>query len=258
MTRVNDFTDFAVNVSLLEYNNLNGSLAFSELSNKRLRQTPHKILKVGQCVVLHVLRVDQKKAYVDLSRNNITPKDKEHCEQNFNKCKVMQSILSHVGSTLHISLEDLYKKIVWPLYHADHTEEVGHPLETFKKAESDPSVLSQLDITPEVKAALLKGISHRLGVHEVKVQALLEVTCFAEEGIDAIIRALTAGEQIGTKEEPIKIVSQAAPLYVMTTTTLVPEQGIALLAKAIAATKAEIEARHGGVTVKEPPAVVVS
>jgi len=61
MARVQQFSDFCVLVELLEYDGIVGSLQFSELSNKRLRQTPHKLLKIGKQDVLQVLKVDEKK-----------------------------------------------------------------------------------------------------------------------------------------------------------------------------------------------------
>ena len=59
------------------------------------------------------------------------------------------------------------------------------------------------EISSDAKLELLKEIRHRLGAHQIKVQAAVEVTCFTYEGIEAIVPALLAGEK--SSEGQIKV-----------------------------------------------------
>lgn len=68
----------------------------------------------------------------------------------------------------------------------------------------------------------------------VKVRSDIEVGCYAYEGVDAVKSALRAGIACGDDEMPIKINLIAPPRYVVTTTTMDKEKGIALLTEALA------------------------
>jgi hypothetical protein len=53
----------------------------------------------------------------------------------------------------------------------------------------------------------------------VKIRADVEVKCFSYQGIEAIRKALLAGEALSSEEVPIKIRLVAPPLYVISTTS---------------------------------------
>ena len=60
-------------------------------------------------------------------------------------------------------------------------------------------------------------ISRRLTPQPIKIRADIELTCYTPAGIDAIKRALKAGESVGTEGVPIKAKLIAPPLYVLDT-----------------------------------------
>jgi len=257
MAKVESFTEYCVNVTLVEYSGLSGALQFSELSNKRLRQAPHKILLVGKLEPLQVLKVDEQKGYIDLSRKGLTNEEKKACEDKFNKSKTVHSIISHLSTQFHCSMEDLFKTIVWPL--SKH-EEYSHPFDLFQASICIPELLDSLKISANVKNVLIQLINRRLGSHQVKVQATVEVTCFTHEGIEAIVPALQAGENVGGSTDPIKIAVVATPLYSISTHIKASEkaQGIELLQKSIREIKKEIEKRSGTLVVKVAPNVTAA
>lgn len=57
----------------------------------------------------------------------------------------------------------------------------------------------------------MANIKRRLTPQAVKLRADIEVTCFAYDGIDAIIAALKAGESVSTEDHEIKVCLLAAP-----------------------------------------------
>lgn len=99
---------------------------------------------------------------------------------------------------------------------------------------------------------LNKLIQHRLASHNVKVQATVEVTCYAYEGIDAIIASLHAG----TSVEGVKINLIAPPLYAVYTLTSNLEEGTALVQKAINCIQQEIEKRKGKLSIQHTPSLI--
>jgi translation initiation factor 2 subunit 1 len=254
MVNVRNIADMGAYVSLMEYNNIEGMILLSELSRRRIRSI-HKLIRVHRNEVVMVLRVDKEKGYIDLSKRRVSPEDVAACEDRFNKAKAVHGVLRHVAERRKFYLEDLYVKIGWPLY-----KKYGHAFDAFKLAISDDKNVGdpfeELDIPQDLKEELRTYILRRLAPQPVKIRSDIEVSCFTYEGIDAIREALSAGIAVGTENSSIKIKLIAPPIYVLSTTTLDKEAGIALLNSAIDAIRAIITSKGGKMDVKMAPKAV--
>jgi len=238
-------------VSLLEYNNIEGMILLSELSRRRIRSI-NKLIRVGRTEIAVVMRVDQEKGYIDLSKRRVSPEDIAKCEEKYNKSKAVHSIMRHVSETCKIRLEDLYLKFGWDLY-----TRFGHAYDAFKLMITEPDrVLAQYDLSDDVKQTLLSNIGRRLTPQPIKLRADLEVTCFLYQGIDAIKESLKAGEAVGTEDMPIKIKLVAPPLYVMMTTSLEKDVGLQKLNEAVAVITQSIRKSGGDINIKAAPRAV--
>lgn len=262
--------DSGAYVALLEYNNIEGMILFSELSRRRIRSIS-SLIKVGRIEPVMVLRVDKEKGYIDLSKRRVSEEDISACEERYNKSKLVHSIMRHVAETMGIDLEDLYIHVGWPLYR-----KYGHAFEAFKLVVSDPdSILNSLTrevkeigpdgkevtkvapaLSEEVKDALVKNIRRRMTPQPLKIRADIEMKCFQFDGVLHIKEAMRKAEAAGNVDCPVKIKLVAPPAYVLNTQTLDKEQGIAILTKAIAACTEEIERHKGKLVVKEAPRAV--
>ncbi|KAF9674573.1 hypothetical protein SADUNF_Sadunf10G0141100 [Salix dunnii] len=285
MIQVKNIADMGAYVSLLEYNNIEGMILFSELSRRRIRSVS-SLIKVGRIEPVMVLRVDKEKGYIDLSKRRVSEEDIQACEERYNKSKLVHSIMRHVAETLGIDLEELYVNIGWPLYR-----KYGHAFEAFKIMVNDPdTVLDPLTrevketgpdgqevakvvpaVSEEIKEALIKNIRRRMTPQPLKIRADIEMKCFQFDGVLHIkvqfaflalssfpmdADAMRKAEAAGNADCPVKIKLVAPPLYVLTTQTLDKDQGISILNQAIAACTAAIEAQKGKLAVKEPPRAV--
>lgn len=270
MIQVKSMADSGAYVALLEYNNIEGMILFSELSRRRIRSIS-SLIKVGRIEPVMVLRVDKEKGYIDLSKRRVSEEDISACEERYNKSKLVHSIMRHVAETMGIDLEDLYIHVGWPLYR-----KYGHAFEAFKLVVSDPdSILNSLTrevkeigpdgkevtkvapaLSEEVKDALVKNIRRRMTPQPLKIRADIEMKCFQFDGVLHIKEAMRKAEAAGNADCPVKIKLVAPPAYVLNTQTLDKEQGIAILTKAIAACTEEIERHKGKLAVKEAPRAV--
>ncbi|XP_019151364.1 PREDICTED: eukaryotic translation initiation factor 2 subunit alpha homolog [Ipomoea nil] len=270
MIQVKSMADSGAYVSLLEYNNIEGMILFSELSRRRIRSIS-SLIKVGRIEPVMVLRVDKEKGYIDLSKRRVSEEDIQACEERYNKSKLVHSIMRHVAETMQVDLEDLYIHVGWPLYR-----KYGHAFEAFKLVVNDPdSVLNSLtrevkDVGPdgkevtkvvpalseEVKDSLVKNIRRRMTPQPLKIRADIEMKCFQFDGVLHIKDAMRKAEAAGNIDCPVKIKLVAPPAYVLNTQTLDKEQGITVLNQAIAACTEEIERHKGKLTVKEAPRAV--
>jgi translation initiation factor 2 subunit 1 len=262
MVNVRNIADMGAYVSLLEYGHIEGMILLSELSRRRIRSI-HKLIRVGRNEVVMVLRVDKEKGYIDLSKRRVSPEDVAACEDRFNKAKAVHGVLRHVAERRKYHLEDLYEKIGWPLY-----KKYGHAYDAFKLAISEEAAAAaaggavdpfeSIEVPEDLKDEIKNYIRRRLAPQPIKIRSDVEVSCFTYEGIDAIREALYAGIAVGTEHSPIKIKLIAPPIYVLSTTTLEKEAGIALLTSAIKTIEERIVKSGGKLDVKmEPKAVSV-
>jgi len=250
VVEVKSIEEMGAYVALKEYNDIEGMILLSELSRRRIRSI-NKIIRVGRLEVVVVLRVDKEKGYIDLSKRRVSDEDIAKCEEKYNKSKAVHSIMRHVAETTHMDLEELYTKVAWPLY-----KKFGHAYDAFKLTMGDDTVLSSLGLDPNVADTVNKNIKRRLTPQPVKVRADFEVTCFHYEGIDAIKKALTKGEQTSKPEAPVKIKLVAPPLYVAVTSSVNKDVAIKGLNIAIDAIKEEITKSKGEIVVKVAPRTV--
>lgn len=202
-----------------------------------------------------VLRVDQDKGYIDLSKRRVSPEDVLKCDERFQRSRAVHSIMRHVSELTHTDMATIYAQTAWRLY-----QKFGHAYEAFCAAISDPETIFNMEnmpeLTPELKEIMLDNIKKRLTPTAIKIRADIEVTCFHYEGIDAIRRSLLKGVVLGTDDLPIKIKLVAPPLYVMLCSALDKTKGIDLLTRAIDVMRDEIRSAKGELQVKAAPRAV--
>jgi translation initiation factor 2 subunit 1 len=168
------------------------------------------------------------------------------CEEQYEKGRAVDSILTQVAKRRDVTPESLYEAIAWPLH-----KKYGHSYEAFKLSIQEPeAVFDGLAIEADTLVELKHTIARRLTPKPVKVRADIEVTNFYYEGIESVRRALKAGEALSTEEVPIKVRLVAPPLYVMSTTSTDKVAAIDTMEKAVAAITASIKAEKGEVVVK--------
>jgi translation initiation factor 2 subunit 1 len=252
MVNVMEIGEMGAYVTLLEYDGIQGMILLSELTRRRIRSI-NKLIRVNRNEVVMVLRVDQEKGYIDLSKRRVSPEDVVKCEDRYNKAKTVHSVLRHLAAIFNIDVQTLYTDIGWPLYR-----KYGHAYDAFKIAlsDSDDDIFEGIQITDEIKTALLSFVKRRLAPQPVKIRSDIEVTCFTYEGIDAIKDALTQGENAGHADAPVHIKLIAPPMYVMTCMTLDKELGIESLKKATVTITEAIKAKGGSLDVKMAPKAV--
>ncbi|KAH9067839.1 eukaryotic translation initiation factor 2 subunit alpha [Lactarius vividus] len=290
MVQVRQIAEMGAYVKLLEYDNIEGMILLSELSRRRIRSI-QKLIRVGRNEVVVVLRVDKEKGYIDLSKRRVSPEDITKCEERFMKARTVSSIMRHVASRLPTldpdtdgagapvaetkkdqdkegaegvvlpptgpseeeRLEKLYEQIAWPL-----GRKYGNVYDAFKLSLTDPdAVFSALQPVPQATHNLLTAtIARRLTPQPIKLRADIELTCYTPSGIEAIKKALRAGEKSSTEAVPIKAKLVAPPLYVLSTNATDKYAAVERLERAIESIQGTIEKQGGNLIVKMKPKAV--
>lgn len=275
MVRVKSIAEMGAYVQLLEYGNIEGMILLSELSRRRIRSVS-KLIRIGrdECVV--VLRVDEEKGYIDLSKRRVSPEDVKKCQDRFNKSKAVAGIMRHLAEIEKVEVLEIMEKVAWPLYKKNHNIHAYDQLRLL--LQDSESVFQGLNIKPETQENLIDIVRKKLKPQPIKFRADFDVTCFKYDGIDAIKAALMEGKKVtmqalAEKEKDkkpedkknaaasvdpdasVKITLIAPPHYVMTTTTHDKDEGVELLKKALKAIEGKMKEFGGSFAIKKEPSV---
>ena len=110
-----EIKDLGANVRLLEYGGIEGFIQMSQVSTRRVRSI-QKILKIGRREMMEVLRVDEEKMYIDLSKKSLIPDYRDEAEKRWKKSKKVHEIMFEVAMKLKTPIETLYEAWGWDLY----------------------------------------------------------------------------------------------------------------------------------------------
>mmetsp|Transcript_7462 Transcript_7462/g.8173 ORF Transcript_7462/g.8173 Transcript_7462/m.8173 type:complete len:288 (+) Transcript_7462:22-885(+) len=247
MVKITEVSEIGVFGKLLEYNMLDCFIPMSEISRTRIKSV-QKHLKKGQTKVLQVLRVDQARGYVDLTKKYLTKEDIEDCTNSYNRAKTVYNIVNRMASVWHKPMKDLYEKVVWPL---DNTYEDGSFSAFRKIADDQDDILTDIDYDEQFKGELTKEIRKRLAIQPLKVVAEISITCYSERGIDDIKDALSEG----FFEDKVQINHRASPLYWIHTTSTEEAEARQLIVDSIKRIEDSIAKRGGELKVTREPEV---
>lgn len=253
MVNVRRIAEMGAYVTLLEYDGVEGMILLSELSRRRIRSI-NKLIRVNRNEVVMVLRVDEEKGYIDLSKRRVSEEDIAKCDERYNKAKAVHGVLRMVAEKRGMFLEDVYKQVGWPLYR-----KYGHAYDAFKLAltdQEDPFASLEEAIPEDMKQEILSIIRRRLAPQPIKVRSDIEMTCFTELGVEVIRDAMLAAEACSTEACPVKVRLVAPPRYVMTTMSLDKDMGKETLGVAIEKLNEVLGAQGGTVEVKVAPRAV--
>ena len=236
-------------VSLLEYNNIEALIMFSEFTRKRARSV-HRLIKVGKKEPLLVTKVDEERGFIDLSRKRVNPDDVVTCEDRYNKALRVHNIMKQTAAKLEEDLLSLYERLGWPLY-----KHFKSPYEAFMISLNEPdTVFSKVNLDEETKTELLDNISKRMKPHSYKICTTFEISCYTFEGIDAVKKAFASIEESKEFEITIRLIS--SPLYEIATYTPKIQQGIDAIKSQLTQIEASITENKGKFKLKGDPEAI--
>ena len=187
MVETTDIKEIGAQVSLLEYGSIEGFIAMSHVTAKRVRSV-QKHLKIGRREMMEVLRIDEAKMYIDLSKKSIMPDGRDEAEQRWHKSKKVHEIMFETAMKLKTPIEQLYELWGWEIY-----EKTGfdHALDALRVSMQDPDmVFSKINIPDDHKVKLIETLNRKLTVHPFKIRVDFSLTCTGYDGIEAIREAL--------------------------------------------------------------------
>jgi translation initiation factor 2 subunit 1 len=202
VTKVNPFSAF---VSLDEYKNKEGMVHISEVAGKWVRDI-RKFVKVGQKVVVMVMRVDKDKNHIMLSLKRVRKYDAEKKMRDYKgeiKAEKMLKILAEKNNT---SLDKVYEEIGYQLQ-----EVFGEIFKVFQMSltEKGYETLTKKGV-PKKWADQIKAVAEeQMELKEITIKGSVELKSYEPDGINSIKKVLADAK----KKYGIDVKYISAPKY---------------------------------------------
>lgn len=222
--------DFGIYAQLLEYDSKVGLIPLSGIS-KWVTKIPSN-MRVGRVDICTVLKVDHTKGNMDLSKSQVSVVDKAAKEAHFRKARVLHSVMRHVAYSNGLEVEDLCSKVSWPLHArssdalAELSRHVHGEIDLWKDLDFSKPGKDLSGLASKLKTQIAAEVRRRLDQQMLRLRAKVEVSCFAYEGIDAVIEALEKGKAASSKNCELQIRLIAHPLFVIDCTCRRREDGV--------------------------------
>jgi translation initiation factor 2 subunit 1 len=190
-----------------------GMIHISEISSRWIKNI-RNFVRIGQRVVLRVLRVDPSKGHVDMSLRRVNSAQKEIRLKEWKYAVKYEILLQFLTETegINMTLDEAYEKIGFPIL--DFFENYQEAIENLK--ENGEELLDQIDtVSDDIKKALLKIVDENVQVSTVSIRGKVKLSFNSEDGIAKIKESLTEAQKVIESAETrnISISYIAAPFY---------------------------------------------
>ena len=202
VTRVNPFSAF---VSLDEYDNKEGMIHISEVAGKWVRDI-RKFVKVGQKVVVMVMRTDRDKNHITLSLKRVKKYDAEKKMKDYKKEIKAEKMLNMLAEKNKITLDKVYEEVGFQLQDI-----FGEVFKAFQMSLTDKGydLLIKKGV-PKKWADQIKAVAdEQMELKEVDIKGSLELKSYEPDGVNIIKKVLEDAE----KKYKVEVKYVSAPKY---------------------------------------------
>jgi len=217
--KVADIQNQYVYVDLEDYKGLpyekcaRGMIHVSEISSRWIKNI-RNFVRIGQRIVLRVVRVDESKGHVDLSLRRVNSAQKKVRIKEWKYATKFEMLLTFLAEEKNISLDEAYEMIGFPVLELfkDNYQET---IETLK--ESGKETLESLNNIPEdIQEEFLKIVDENVEISTVTIKGKIKLIFTADNGIDLIKDILLEAKKVienprATRKLHISYI--AAPFY---------------------------------------------
>lgn len=220
-------------------------------------QPAGKLIRVGQTQLCKVLRVDTEKGYMDLSKRRVDHEVAAAKKEAYARAKIIHGIMLHVAAINNIAVEELCKKVSWPLHklHGDaHDAMQRHIKNDINLWEEIDFAQPGQDLTQKadkLRAEIDLHARRRLLPRTIQLRTKIEVTCEEYEGVDAVRDSLLKGLEASTADCTLNISLVSHPKFALSCTCRDKTLGEETMEKAMDLIRSAIQARGGSFDIPE-------
>ena len=203
---VREISPHGIYVDLDEYDGMNGFLHISEISTGWVRNID-RVAKVGQKLVLKVVRAERSRREVDLSLRQVTNEERRNKLIEWKQKEKVMTILSMVKKKLVMD-DNQFSDIVNKL-QAEYGTLYEALEDASKKGEKS---FASMNFPEEVINEIVTTAREKIASPKYEVGSIVEMGSNAADGILQIKKALASGITASTVAE-IKMTYVGAPRY---------------------------------------------
>ena len=187
MARVVDIQKQYIYVDLPDYDGLpseetaRGMIHISEISSRWVRNI-RSIVRIGQRIVLRVVKVVPEKGQIDLSLRRVNSAQKDLIAKEHKYANKFEKLLQFLTETegIDLTLDTAYEKIGWPI--KEQFDFYQEAIETLK--EEGEELLNELtDIPDHIKDAYLKIVDENVEISTVNIFGKIKLINKSGDGI---------------------------------------------------------------------------
>lgn len=205
---VQNVKNFGAFVSLDEYDGKEGFIHVRDVATGWVKYIRDHV-REGQKVVCKVLGVDTERGHIDLSLKQVNDHQRREKIQEHKNEKKAEKLLEIVGTKLGKSLDEAYDEV-----GAKLVSEFGTLYAAFEEAATGADQIEGLDLGDKWASAIASVASENIQLPSVTIDAVMDVSCPASDGVDHIREALTSGAK--GKDAEVEISYLGAPRYRIT------------------------------------------
>jgi len=207
VSTVKNVKTFGAFVSLDEYEGKEGFIHITEVASGWIKYI-RDYVREGQKIVCKVLRVDVSKGHVDLSLKQVNEHQRRAKIQQWKNEQKADKLLSFVAERLNTQVEICYDKFGYEL-----VEKFGTLHKAFEECVVDEKTLEREGFKGDWTKEFVQVAKDNIVPPFVQIDGVLELTCFARDGIELIKKALVDIEEKGTGTTTVKVQCVGAPRY---------------------------------------------
>ena len=216
--KVKDVHQQYVYVDLIDYKGLEndefaqGMIHISEISSRWIKNI-RNFVRVGQRVVVRVVRVEPEKGHIDLSLRRVNSAQKDARMKEWKYALKYENLLQFLTEATDLDLDSAYDLLGFPIL--DFFNSYQEVIEELK--ENGKEILDEIDnVSEENKKKFLQIIEENVKISTISIIGQIKLSYSDENGIDLIKESLKEAMHVikDPKEtRKLSISYLAAPFY---------------------------------------------
>lgn len=183
---VTSVKNFGAFVTLDEYDEKEGFIHVRDVATGWVKYI-RDYIREGQKVVCKVLGVDSQKGHIDLSLKSVNDHQKRERIQQWKNEKKAEKLLEIVANRLNINVDEAFDR-----FGSTMLEDYGTLYDAFESVVADTESFTQ-DYSGDWVDIFVEVAKENIAPPAVQIEATLEMTSSAPNGVELIRKALLAG-----------------------------------------------------------------
>lgn len=216
--KITDIHQQYVYVDLIDYEGLDadetarGMIHVSEISSRWIKNI-RNFVRIGQKIVLRVVRVDLEKGHIDLSLRRVNSAQRKVRMKEWKYALKYENLLQFLVDATDIDLDKAFELIGFPIL--DFVDSYQEAIEELK--ENGEELLEQINNVPDdIKKSFLEIVNENVKISTINIIGKIKLSYNNENGIELIQKSLK--EAMNVIENPketrcLNISYIAAPFY---------------------------------------------